>query len=200
MGKKYLKGFSDFGFFPVTADTEDSYTTGNRTRVPSARTCSPTNNKQDYTINADDGIWDSGSELTDITNEVTFAELDLPTLAEMTGATANEDGSIDESTLDIAPLIAINYKALRADGGYRLYRYYACKVTDVKVSHTTKGESTDAQSYTVTFKCIPRKCDKKIKSTIDIAQGEALTWLDSIESYPVATLPEPDPEPTGDGE
>lgn len=187
MSKKYLKGFANFGFMPVTADTEESYIAGTRTRVPSARTCSPTDNRQEYSINADDGVWDSGSDWIDTTNEIAFAEVDLSTLAAMTGATVNEDGSVDEGSLDVAPTIAINYSALRADGGYRLFRYYSCKATDVKVSHTTKGESNDAQVYTVTFKCTPRKCDNKIRSTIDIAKGEALSWLDTIEAYPAAS-------------
>lgn len=186
MSKKYLKGFANFGFFKVAKDTEDEYSIeAPRTKVPSARTCTPTDNRSEYSIPGDDGVWDSGSEWTDTTNEITINEIELKTLAEMTGATINEDGSIDESSLDNAPHLAINYSALRADGGYRLYLYYCCKVTNVKVSHTTKSsDNTDAQSYTLTFKCVPRKCDGKIRRTIDVEKGAKLTWLDSVASYP----------------
>lgn len=186
MSKKYLKGFANFGFFNVGEDTEDSYNVSTeRTKVPSARTCTPTDNRSDYKIPGDDGIWDSGSEWTSTTNEIAINEIELKTLAEMIGADVNEDGSIDESALDNAPYLAINYSALRADGGYRLFLYYCCKVTNVKVSHTTKSsDNTDAQTYTLTFECVPRKCDGKIRCTIDVEKGAKLTWLDSVASYP----------------
>lgn len=183
MGKKYLKGFSNFGFHKVSEDTEDKYSvTGSRIKIMSAKSCSPSDNRADFKINADDGVWDSGSDWTDTTNEIVFVEMDITKLAEMIGATVNEDGSIDESNLDVAPVLALTYAALRADGGYRLYKYYSATVTNVSVSHTTKGENSDSQNYTVTFSCIPRKCDGKIRSTLDIAKGEALEWLDSISS------------------
>lgn len=189
MGKKYLKGFSNFGFHEINEDTQDAYSvTGDRIKVPSAKSCSPSDNRTEFTINADDGVWDSGSEWTDTTNEVVFVEMDLETLAKMTGATVNEDGSIDESTLDVAPDIALTYSALRADGGYRLYMYYCAKATKVTVSHTTKGESTDAQTYTVAFSCVPRKCDGKVRRTIDIDKGESLEWLNTIPSYPATVI------------
>lgn len=184
--KLYLKGFANFGFFNVDQDTEDAYSVseGDRKKVPSARTCSPTDNRTDFKINADDGVWDEGSDWTDTTMEVAFAQMELATLAAMTGAKVNEDGSIDEGALDTSPDLALTFSALRADGGYRLYRFYNAKVTNISVSHTTKGESTDAQVYTLTFKCIPRKCDQKIRTTLDIDKGDTLDWLESIPSTP----------------
>lgn len=198
MSKKYLKGFANLGFFKVSEDTQDAYKTEtSRTKIPSARSCAPTDNRSDYNIPGDDGVWDGGSTWTDTTNEITINEIELETLAGMIGATINEDGSIDESSLDNAPNLAINYSALRADGGYRLYCYYCCKVTNVKVSHTTKSsDNTDAQTYTLTFKCVPRKCDGKIRRTIDVEKGKKLTWLESVDSYPT-TSSEPS-ESTGE--
>lgn len=201
MSKKYLKGFANLGFFKVSEDTQDTYKAEtSRTKIPSARSCAPTDNRSDYSIPGDDGVWDGGSEWTDTTNEITINEIELKILAEMIGATINEDGSIDESSLDNAPLLAINYSALLADNGYRLFLYYCCKVTNVKVSHTTKSsDNTDAQSYTLTFKCVPRKCDGKIRRTIDVEKGTKLTWLDTVDPYPItSTEPEEPAESTGE--
>lgn len=196
MGKKYLKGFSNFGFHVIKKDTQDEYSvTGERVRVPSAKSCSPSDNRTDYKINADDGVWDSGSEWTDTSNEVVFVEMDLETLAQMTGATVNEDGAIDEGTLDVAPELAISYSALRADGGYRLYRYYNATVTKISVTHTTKGENNDAQVYTVAFSCVPRKCDGRVRRTKDIAKGESLDWFNAIDTVPSEAAA--NVEPTG---
>ena len=179
--KLYLKGFSNFGYHKIKDDDAEKYSgAGERVKVPSARTCSPTDNRTDFSINADDGVWDSGSDWESTTLEIAVAQMELPTLAELTGATVNEDNSIDEGPLDNAPSIAPAFAALGADGGYRLYRYYSAKATNIAISHTTKGESTDAQVYTITFKATPRKCDGKIRSTTDVAKGAALTWLDTV--------------------
>ena len=34
---------------------------------------------------------------------------------------------LEESTFDVPPEFALTFSALRADGGYRLYRYYVAK-------------------------------------------------------------------------
>lgn len=188
--KLYLKGFANLGFFNIEEDTQDSYKTETtRTKLPSARSCAPTDNRTAFSIPGDDGVWASGSEWTSTSNEIVINEIDLETLAALTGASVNEDGSIDEGSFDNAPPIAMNYSALRADGGYRLFLYYCCKVTNVKVSHNTKSsESTDAQTYTLTFECTPRKYDGKIRKTIDIEKGASLEWLNNIASVPAANV------------
>lgn len=186
MGKKYLKGFANFGYALISTNTTSAYKAGTIKKMEGAKSCTPTDNRSEFSINADDGVWDSGSEWTDTTNEITVVEADLATIAELTGAEIDEEtNEIEESTLDNAPEVALTYSALRADGGYRLYRYYSARCTSVKVSHTTKGDSNDAQTYALTFKCSPRKIDKKIRGTKDIDNGDALTWLDTIPSLPV---------------
>ncbi|MDD6488889.1 MAG: hypothetical protein PUG48_03610 [Clostridia bacterium] len=181
MSKKYLKGFSNFGFLPVTLNEVGGYTVDDSkyTAVPGGKSCSPTDNKTDYSIPADDGVWDSGSDWTDTTLVVTFTEMDLDTLSSITGAKFDKetDKIMDEGTLDEAPEVAPTFSALRRDGGYRLYRYYAARCTGYKVSHTTKGENNDAQSYELTFKCVPRKSDNLIRSTKDVEKGDSLAWI-----------------------
>lgn len=185
--KKYLKGFANFGFTRITENTDESYTAETRSKLVSAVSCTPTDNRTEFSIPADDGIWDEGSDWTDTTLEVAFVEAELKLMAEMTGADFSEtDSELSESSLDVAPEIAITFSALRADGGYRLFRYYACKCTNIKITHNTKGSNNNNDQYTVTFKATPRKCDKKIRSTKDINKGELLTWLDTIPSFPAA--------------
>lgn len=189
MVKKYLRGFSNLGYTGVIEDSADKYATaGEVTKLPGAKTCSPTDNKTDFEIPADDGVYDSGTDWTSTTLEIAIAEMSLKDIAALTGADFSEmDEELEEGTFDNAPSRALTYSALRADGGYRLYRYYSCKATNYKVTHTTKGQSTDSQDYTITFKCIPRKFNGKIRGTKDIAKGESLAWLDTIPSLPEIT-------------
>lgn len=188
MAKKYLKGFANFGVIPVTENTAASYkVTGERTVFLGARSCAPTDNREEYSIPGDDGIYDSGSEWKSSDLVVTVNEMSLEDLALIGGCTKAEIvDELEEGTFDAPPELALTFSALRADGGYRLYRYYAAKCTGYKVSHTTKGESTDAQTYELTFNCRPRECDGMVRGTKDVSKGTALTWLDSIPATPEA--------------
>lgn len=183
MAKKYLKGFSNFGYRPVTKNDEDGYTVDDDkyVTVPGGVSCSPNDNREEFNIPADDGIWDSGSDWESTDLEIVVTETELKTIAELLGATYDSDNEeIIEGTFDVPPEVALSFAALRRDGGYRLYRYFSTTCTGYSVSHTTKGQNNDAQSYTLKFKCIGRKKDGKIRETKDIAKGESLTWIKSF--------------------
>ena len=180
---KYLKGFNNFGVRSVTTNTNSTYLADDTSYlpVPGAQSCSPTDNRSDYKIYADDGVWDSGAEWETTNLDITVVESELATIAFILGLSLS-DGVLEEGVLDNAPELALTFSALRADGGYRLYRYYSAKCTGYKVSHTTKGQNNDAQSYTLTFECTPRKSDGVVRDTKDVAQGTALTWLTTFNT------------------
>lgn len=183
MAKKYLIGFANLGYRPVTKNDSDGYTVDDDkyTAIPGAQSCSPNDNRTDYTIPADDGIWDSGSEWNYTDLDITVAESELKVMAALVGADYNEETFVeDEGTFDDAPEVALSFSALRSDRGYRLYRYWAARCTGYSVTHNTKGQNTDAQAYTFHFRCTPRKDNGKIRATKDIAKGEALTWIKSF--------------------
>lgn len=178
--KRYLKGFANLGIFEVITNTLAAYACGtDRVELDGAKSCSPTDNKTDFSIHGDDGIYDSGSDWTDTTLVITVHEMDLSTLGQLLGA--EFDTELKEGTFDEANEVALTFSALRRDGGYRLYRYFCCKLTGYKVSHNTKGENNDTQAYELTFKCTPRKKDSLIRTTKDIDKGEALTYITSME-------------------
>ena len=53
MGKKYLKGFANLGMLPVTENTSAAYkVTGEIKKFPGARSCSPTDNREDFQFRA----------------------------------------------------------------------------------------------------------------------------------------------------
>lgn len=178
--KKYLKGFANLGFFEVLTNTTSAYACGvDRTEVVGAASCAPTDNKTDYSIPADDEIYDSGSEWTDTTLVIGVREMALETLGKLIGA--EFDTELKEGVFDETNEVALTFSALRRDGGYRLYRYFSCKCTGYKVSHTTKGENNNSQDYELTFKCSPRKNDGLIRTTKDVDKGEPLTYITSME-------------------
>jgi len=187
MSKKALRGFANLGVIPVEEDTTTSYkVTAAVEKLIGAQTCAPTDNKEDFTIPADDGIYDSGAEWTSTTLVITVVEAVLKQLALMSGAEFDDDTDLmEEGVLDAPAELALTFSALRRDGGYRLYRYYMVKLNSYSVTHNTKGQdSGDAQSYELTFEATPRKVDGNIRGTLDIAKGESMDWLDEIPDVP----------------
>ncbi len=181
---KYLRGFNNFGILPIVSDTATAYSVGERVPIPGAVSCAPTDNKTEYTIPADDGVWDSGSTWDSSTVVVTVTEAELEMLAQLTGATIDKD-VMEESTVDDATPVAINYAALRRDGGYRMFAWLSAKLTGYKVSHNTRKEGApEGQNYELTFKCLGRKCDNKIRLTADTDESISTTWLETIPAVP----------------
>lgn len=178
--RKYLKGFANLGYLKVTADESGTYTTGNDyTAIPGAVSCGVNDTREDFEILADDGVWDSGSEWKKSSLTITVTETELETLGDIIGSTFS-DGVLEEATTDEAPLIALTFSGLQANGGHRLFRYYCCKCTGYKLSHATKGQNKDAQTYELDFDVTPRKLDNNIRGIKDVAAGNDLSWLRSI--------------------
>ncbi len=185
MGKKYLRGFANCGYAQVEEDTVTAYKVGEVTKLAGAKSCAPTDNKTEYTIYADDEIYDNGSEWKDSTLVITLQEAEAKDIAALTGAAFDEStGELKEGSRDNAPLVAFTFSALRSDFGYRMFRYPSCRCTGYKITHNTKGETTEAQAYELTFKCSPRKIDHIIRETKDVEQGTPLTWIETIPSLP----------------
>lgn len=186
MGKRYLKGFANLGFIPVTKNDATGYTaTGERKLLPGARSCAPTDNRTEFSIPGDDGIYDSGSEWTDTNLVITVNEMSLDLLAALSGVDVGDiEDELEEGAFDLPAEVALTFSALRGDGGYRLYRYYAAKCINYKVTHSTKGETEGVQTYELTFKCSPRALDGCVRGTKDVAAGTALTWLDTVPALP----------------
>ena len=178
--RKYLKGFANFGFFLLLANSGENYAADSTYHaVPGAISCSPSNSKSDFTIYADDGVWDSGTDWQTSELTVTFMEVELETIALLTGASLSS-GVLEEGILDDPPEVALTFSALRADNSYRLFRYYVCKCTNYKVTHNTKTESRNAQNYELTFRALPRHLDGKMRGTKDVVAGDSLSWLHSV--------------------
>ena len=188
MPKKALKGFANFGYVPLTANTTAAYTPGSRVPVTGAQSCTAGDNRQDYEVRADDGVYDSGSEYQNTQLVVTLAEATLADIAALAGADYDETSKeLTEAELDAAPEVALNFSGLRADGGKRLFLYYCCKLLSYKADLNTRGANNDISAYQLTFKCYGRVYDGFVRTTKDVdAVGGVvdLTWLNTVDAMP----------------
>lgn len=184
-----LKGFSAFGAFPTVVNTAVEYSaSGEKLNFVGASSCFPSDNSEDFSIPGDDDVYDSGSEWTSTDLEIVIHEMDLAHLAALAGCETDEaKTAIEEGIFDIPQEIALVYRALRRDGGYRCYRYYRCKLISYKVEHATRGSSSNGQPYTLKFSCMPRAVDGKIRGTADVEDMAASAiWLATIPTVTAA--------------
>lgn len=188
MPRKYLKGFSGLTIFPLTENTLEKYLVGEGTKIPSAQKLSKEIDSSEENIYADDEIWDVDKTVNGEKFTLTLKELENKLRAMFEGgkydATTKE---YDFSTIDNAPEFACTYRGLLADGTYRMFRQYRCKVTKVKMDLETKGNGNNG-SVEIEGTFMPRACDNKLFTIKDTETGNAdLTWLDTIPTVVPAT-------------
>ena len=110
MPKKYLKGFSRLTIFP---NDEESYIVGAAIKVPSAQSLAKEEQSSEEDILADDGIWDTDTDITGENVTLTLAELSNELRAQLRGGTYDEETKIYSFKRgDVAPELACSYRGL----------------------------------------------------------------------------------------
>ena len=162
MGKQYIKGFSGLRYWPVSKNDDTSYTTGEMEAIPGAQSATMDRSTEDYSILADDQIWDSGADYD------------------------QEEGVYSWGPGKVPPEIAIGFRALKADGTYRMVKYYSCSVTSITAEYATKGQNTEGTPYVIALAAKTRIQDGKLYAMSDGTTAGDSTWLDTIDNLPAA--------------
>lgn len=184
--KKALKGFRAARVWPVTANTTEAYTTGTMTHLTGAQELTKEVSRGDFTIYADDGVYDSGSDYQYEDLEFKVAELPLDIEALLSGGTYDATAkTYTFKNTDTAPEYAFAYAALMSNGQYRMFKHYAVKLMSVKVDHITKGDKNDIAAYTLTFRNTQRNADGAVRIEKD-SEDYTYTWIDTIDQVPAA--------------
>lgn len=185
--KKALRGLKACSLFPVTANTTTAYAVGDPFELPAIQSLSKADTAEEYTIPADDVVYDTGTEFQHTDIEAGFAEMSNEQLATITGGKYDEvTEEYTAANLDEAPEMAMAYAALQLGGGHRCFKHPVVKLMRVTVSHTTKGQGgTEIAPYTLSFRVTPRKFDGVYRLQRDVAKGEELTYLTYFTALPV---------------
>lgn len=191
MARKYLKGFSRFMYFPLVDNTLEKYSVGEGVLIPSAQKLSKEIDSEEENIYADDEVWDVDKTVNGEKFTLTLKELpnDLRALLEG-GIYDKETREYHFKTTDDAPDFACTYRGLLADGTYRMWRQYKCKVTKIKMDLGTKGSGKDG-AVEIEGMFMSRTCDSELFTSKDTEKGNAdLTWLNTIPSVPEVVPPQ----------
>ena len=91
---KAAKGFSRLSIFPVTKNDANGYTAGERVAITGAQSFSATPEVTEWKINADDGIFDSGSDWNGLKFTLNLAECPLTVKQYFEGGIYDKDTGI----------------------------------------------------------------------------------------------------------
>lgn len=185
MANNALKGACALRIFPVTTNDATTYATGTKIPLPGLQALTKEISNSEFTIYADDGVYDSGTDFQYETITITVAELTAEIEAKLTGGTYDATSKVYSfKNIDTAPEYAIGYAALKLDGKYRMFLHYSAKLMSVKIDHQTKGDGNDIQAYQLVFRGAQRKADGLIR---DVKDGDdaTYTWLDTVVQYPL---------------
>lgn len=98
---------------------------------------------------ADDGVDESVDEFTSGTLSLGLNDLASTVAAELLGARVDTNGVLVNSTNDIAPYVAVGFRARKANGKYRYFWLYRVKFGVPATNLATKGESITFQTPTI---------------------------------------------------
>ena len=186
MAKIALKGFCGARLWPITANNATTYTPGVMISLLGAQGLTKDVSRSEYTIYADDGVYDSGADFQYEDLELTLAELPLDIEAKIAGGTYDEtDKTYTFKNTDVAPEYALGYAARRVDGEYRMFKHYSVKLLSIKIDHTTIGDNKDVQAYKLTFRATQRNADGAVRIIKD-SSDKTYTWLNTVDALPAA--------------
>lgn len=184
VAKLALKGLKGVRVWPVSENTEEKYAVGTMIPLKSAQSLTKEVSKEDYTIYADDGIYDTGADYKYEDLTFTVAELPLDLEAKLSGGDYDEDTKTYMfKNIDTAPEYAFGYASRTLGNSYRMFIHYAVKLMNVKVEHKTKGDGNEIQAYELTFRNTQRNYDGAIRIEKD-SEDNTYSWLNTIDNLP----------------
>lgn len=133
----------------ITEDANGQETYGTPEVMAKAIQADLTVNNATASLYADDGVDESVDEFTSGTLSLGLNDLASTVAAELLGARVDTNGVLVNSTNDIAPYVAVGFRARKANGNYRYFWLYRVKFGVPATNLATKGESITFQTPTI---------------------------------------------------
>jgi len=178
---KILKGLKNLKTFPITKNDGTGYTAGAAVPIPGIQSLSLDPDVTEWKINADDTVYESGSDWNGMKLQLQLAELPLELKKHFEGGIWDETKKeYTYSSDSVAPEIGASFAAQTSDGNYRMIKLYALRCTKVKVDYKTKGEGDKANPVQIEGVVTSRKKDNAVYREKDTTTAADLSWLDSL--------------------
>ena len=133
-------GLKDLYFAPITiADGVETW--GTPAKLAAAITADISVNVAEATLYADDALNQSVKEFTSGTITLGVADLAADVVADILGQSTDADGITWGDGADVAPYVAVGFRAAKGDGTYRYIWLQKVQFAIPSESFETKGES-----------------------------------------------------------
>lgn len=136
-------------FAIITEDADGNETYGEPKVMAKAIQVDLTVNTSTATLYADDGADETVNEFVNGTLSMGLNDLLSTVAAEMLGARVDQNGVLITSSEDVAPYVAVGFRAKKSNGKYRYFWLYRVKFGVPSTNLATKGESITFQTPTI---------------------------------------------------
>ena len=170
----------------ITEDANGQETYGTPKVMAKAIQADLTVNNATASLYADDGVDESVDEFTSGTLSLGLNDLTSTVAAELLGARVDTNGVLVNSTNDIAPYVAVGFRARKANGKYRYFWLYRVKFGVPATNLATKGESITFQTPTIEGTVMRRnKPDTQGKHPwkTEVTEGDANVTAATLNSW-----------------
>lgn len=186
-------GLKDLYYSIITEDEdgEESYATP--VKLAPAISASLSTNFDVAQLFADDKVEDDLRDFTSGTISLGVSAISDAVAAILTGSTVDSNGCLVDTDDDVAPYVAIGFRAKTSKGKYRYVWLYRVKFTVPNDSFATKGESIQFTTPTIEGTFYKRnKPDSRGRNPwrYSVTEGEVAGSASTIENW-FKTVPEP---------
>lgn len=183
MAKGIRIGMDQIHYAIMTDEETETYDTPKKIPGAITGTVTPTTNRE--TLYADDQAWETAEALGDISVELNVVDLPEDVLADLLGATIDENGVLVQASSDAAPYVALGFRSQKSNKKYRYYWFYKGKFSPGEESFQTKQDSPSFQTPTISGTFISRQTDKKWRARVDedgqsVAPEVIADWFKSV--------------------
>lgn len=178
---KAAKGFSRISVFPVTVNNGTTYTAGTKVSIPGAISFTAAPETQDWKINADDGIYDSGSDWNGMKFTLTIAECPLTLRQYFEGGTYDTPTKVyTYKSTSQAPELGMSFRVLQSDNTSLMVKFFSLKCTSFKMDYKTKGQNGDVAQVVIEGTIQNKVMDNIVKMEKETVTDADLTYLDTL--------------------
>ncbi len=173
-------------FSLITEDANGQETYGDPEVMAKAIQADLTANISTATLYADDGTDETVVEFVNGTLSMGLNDLVSTVAAKLLGARVDNNGALVTSTEDVAPYVAVGFRARKANGKYRYFWLYRVKFGVPSTNLATKGESITFQTPTIEGTVMRRnKPDTQGKHPwkTEVTEGDANVTAATLNSW-----------------
>ena len=145
----------------VTANTDESYTISDVTKLPGLRSIDFTPLLATGQLYGDGVLVEDAAMVTGGTVKIDANKVAIAARAMITGS-EYKDGVLDIKTTDVPPEIALYVETEASNGTKEQMWFLCCKAQPFGVSGTQRENNINYSTDSLTLSCFPRAKDKKV--------------------------------------